>query len=318
MPRPSKIAVTFALAAGGIAAYWALTDDGMRPLADIAAVSDNPARVMPTERGSAIPEATATPRAPLPVAQSPKLQSVAQRTDDSVSSQKQIVREVRRHLTRVGCLAGPPSDAWDEAATTAARAFGEHINATIPVNAADHVLLTLLEGYRGLACNLVCPQGERADGDGICRPAVVAVAQPPVRPVTPTATAAPEKPTIALPPRKPANIETPAKSTEAVTKTQAPPPQPVAAMPAKSAMTSTTKPAPNMPAKPTLALPAKPAATTPPRPPSDRVARAAPPKPPATQAESSSRKPREDDRVAESRYLLQPSPIARPALAPNY
>lgn len=316
MPRPSKIAVTLALAAGGIAAYWALTDDGMRPLSEIGAVTDSPARVMPPERGSVLPEAPSTPRAAMPVERPPSPSTTSQRASGDAPARQNLVRDVRRHLARVGCLAGPPSDTWDEAATAAARAFGEHINATIPVNTADHVLLTLLEGYRGLACNLVCPQGERADGDGICRPAVDAAAQPPVQPAN---KAAPELPVIsAAPASPPSNVEPPERKTEPADVTQASPPQPIIASAAKPAATLPAKPIVPPPAIQASSMPAKPATTTPLRTPTDRVARTVPHKPAATRAEASSRKPREADRVASSRYPLQPSPIARPALLTNY
>ena len=50
----------------------------------------------------------------------------------------------------------------------AMRTFTERVNATLPVEEPDYILLTLLQGQTGLACGKTCPAGQVTVGDGRC------------------------------------------------------------------------------------------------------------------------------------------------------
>jgi hypothetical protein len=72
-----------------------------------------------------------------------------------------LVRELQRHLIRVGCYSGEVSGRWSAQSRLAMQAFTDHVNAKLPVDRPDHILLRLIEGHQGRACGALEPKGSR-------------------------------------------------------------------------------------------------------------------------------------------------------------
>jgi hypothetical protein len=84
-----------------------------------------------------------------------------------------LVRELQRELRRIGCYDGPLNESWTLATRTAMKTFTNRINAILPVDKPDQVLLTLVQGYRDRVCDVPCPPGEGPANDGRCLPNVI-------------------------------------------------------------------------------------------------------------------------------------------------
>jgi hypothetical protein len=108
---------------------------------------------------------TATlPAPPVPVS------ATSQRPADGVS----LVRELQQELKRVECYDGAINGLWTAPTRAAMRTFVEGVNAKLPIDKPDLVLLALLQGQQGPTCGS-CPAGQAASGAGRCLPnAVVA------------------------------------------------------------------------------------------------------------------------------------------------
>jgi len=63
-----------------------------------------------------------------------------------------LVREIQRQLIRVGCYHGEVSGKWSAQSRLAMQAFTEQVNAKLPVDRPDQILLRLIEGHQGRAC----------------------------------------------------------------------------------------------------------------------------------------------------------------------
>jgi hypothetical protein len=81
-----------------------------------------------------------------------------------------LVRELQRGLKRVGCYEAEVSGVWTQQSRSAMRAFTGRINAALPVDEPDGVLLALVRGHKDKACGMPCPPGEGVAADGRCLP----------------------------------------------------------------------------------------------------------------------------------------------------
>jgi hypothetical protein len=89
----------------------------------------------------------------------------------------ELARDLQRELRRVGCYKGEITGAWTPAAQAAMAAFMDRVNATLPTDEPDYILLTLVQGHGGIACGVECPSGQVSAEGGRCVPrAVVAQA----------------------------------------------------------------------------------------------------------------------------------------------
>mgnify|MGYP001312262546 CR=1 FL=1 len=100
-----------------------------------AAVFTPVAMTPPPERAARVPAASAADR-PAPA-------------DDGRSA----IRAMQSHLKRAGCYGGPLDGRWTPATRRAMAAFTERVNARLPVDEADPVLLVLLETHETAACD---------------------------------------------------------------------------------------------------------------------------------------------------------------------
>lgn len=84
-----------------------------------------------------------------------------------------LASDIQKELKRVGCFDGEASGEWTPATRKAMRSFTERVNATLPVDEPDYILLTLIQGHATSACGKSCPTGQSLAGDGRCVPAAV-------------------------------------------------------------------------------------------------------------------------------------------------
>jgi hypothetical protein len=134
--------------AGGIAAYSYYSRGG----------TGEPVYTAP--RPSSVP-APYTPKASGPEAIAP---------DDLAG----LARALQRELKRVGCYNGEISGVWTTSSRLAMKTFVERVNAALPIDKPDPVLLSLVQGYRERACGVGCPPGQTAQAGGTCVPSAVA------------------------------------------------------------------------------------------------------------------------------------------------
>lgn len=101
--------------------------------------------------------------------------------------------ELQRELRRVGCYDGELHGVWTPATRRAMAAFTERINALLPTEEPDHILLALLRGHEARACGVACPAAQVLATDGRCMPAAILAGKkglPTARAVSPPARSA--------------------------------------------------------------------------------------------------------------------------------
>lgn len=86
----------------------------------------------------------------------------------------QLARELQKELRRVGCYDGEINGGWTTSTKRAMKTFTERVNASLPVEEPDLVLLSLVQGQADKTCGRPCPAGEAAAEGGRCVPAAVA------------------------------------------------------------------------------------------------------------------------------------------------
>lgn len=89
----------------------------------------------------------------------------------------ELARDLQRELKRVGCYGGEITGVWTRASKAAMGEFMDRVNATLPVDQPDYVLLALVQSHGAIACGAECPSGQVSAEGGRCVPrAVVAQA----------------------------------------------------------------------------------------------------------------------------------------------
>ena len=77
-----------------------------------------------------------------------------------------LVRDLQRELKRVGCFDGELSGWWNQGTRRAMNAFTERVNASLPVEEPDYILLALVQSHTGQACGSGCPDGQAMASSG--------------------------------------------------------------------------------------------------------------------------------------------------------
>lgn len=106
--------------------------------------------------------------------------TVAWRPQPAASmSRDELVRGLQRELKRVGCYWGEVDGSWGAGSKRAMGSFMDRVNASLPLEQPDFILLTLVQSHSGQACGKQCPAGQTLADSGRCMPnAVVAKASP--------------------------------------------------------------------------------------------------------------------------------------------
>jgi len=89
----------------------------------------------------------------------------------------QLTRDLQAELKRVGCYGGEITGAWSQSTKRAMRAFMDRVNATLPIEDPDYILLTLVQGHAAQACGAGCPSGQTPSESGRCLPNAVVAAR---------------------------------------------------------------------------------------------------------------------------------------------
>ena len=101
------------------------------------------------------------------------------RTTRMFTDSASLTRTLQGELKRVGCYDGYINGDWTAPTRNAMKAFADYVNARLPVDKPDIVLLSLIQGYEGKACRGFCPTGQGLK-DGHCIPnALIAHAKKP-------------------------------------------------------------------------------------------------------------------------------------------
>lgn len=221
------------------------------PLPTAPKVLAVPAQAQPTDM-----EPKAARLAPIapPTVRAPDTSTSAQRAPRGRSDGDQrlsLGRDIQTELKRVGCFDGEASGEWTPATRRSMKTFTERVNATLPVDEPDYILLTLLQGQKTRVCGGNCPTGQALNADGRCLPSAV-MAQTQKRPVPTKATAPTSgwEPTVTAP-------MTAANARTAVTPQGEPAFPRIAAAPSQTVVTGSIEPpvmaAPQAVARPTVA-----------------------------------------------------------------
>lgn len=96
-------------------------------------------------------------------------------SDDA--SRANLAREIQAELRRVGCYDGNIDGDWGPAAKRAMKSFTDRVNAVLPMEQPDYILLTLVKGHLNKACGAGCAPGEIVAEGGRCIAKAV-IAQP--------------------------------------------------------------------------------------------------------------------------------------------
>lgn len=170
----ASVARTEPGAAGRPAGYGARTFSPQTPLLSQESPPPNipglrgVAAALPAEPAATVANPVTTPAPPVSGDHArPALRPVAE------SPRPDLVRNMQRELKRVGCYHGEVSGEWGAASKRALEQFMERVNASLPHEEPDYILLTLVQGHTGVACGKLCPAGQTAAEGGRCMPNAV-------------------------------------------------------------------------------------------------------------------------------------------------
>ena len=88
----------------------------------------------------------------------------------------ELTRALQTELKRVGCYFGEVDGDWGPGSKRAMSGFTEQVNASLPVENPDHILLKIVQRYEGRACGATCRGSETKTEDGRCVPTAVIAA----------------------------------------------------------------------------------------------------------------------------------------------
>jgi hypothetical protein len=141
------------------------------PLVETAETSANKAiRLAQVPTRPVEPPARPSFVAPLSAEGARRLASSKPGDDDA---RRELTRDLQKELKRVGCFEGDITGMWSPASKKAMSAFMDRVNATLPVEDPDYILLTLVQGHAAQACGKGCPTGQGLSNDGRCLPRAI-------------------------------------------------------------------------------------------------------------------------------------------------
>jgi hypothetical protein len=92
-------------------------------------------------------------------------------------SRYKLVLDIQQQLKRLGCYYGRADGSWGMGSKYAMLEFMDRVNATLPVDKPDYLLLSLLQAQSGRVCG-ACPADQTMSAGGRCVPqSIVANAQ---------------------------------------------------------------------------------------------------------------------------------------------
>jgi peptidoglycan hydrolase-like protein with peptidoglycan-binding domain len=143
-------------------------DRGAGPAAPAEIPMPPPRAAAPSPR--AVDPAPETVVVTLPSANAP---AASQRTHLGTGNHLSLAQQLQSELQRVGCYAGNIDGVWTPSSQKAMKAFTERVNARLPVDEPDYVLLALVRGRQGKVCMTACPPDQTLAADNRCVPDAV-------------------------------------------------------------------------------------------------------------------------------------------------
>jgi hypothetical protein len=89
-----------------------------------------------------------------------------------------LARALQRELQRVGCYDGEVNGTWTTSTRMAMKSFTDRVNASLPIDQPDYILLSLVQRHAGRACGTDCPTGQLLSDEGRCVPSAVLTKAP--------------------------------------------------------------------------------------------------------------------------------------------
>jgi Putative peptidoglycan binding domain len=90
-------------------------------------------------------------------------------TPSDPNARYKLITEIQQQLKRLGCYYGRIDGSWGANSKDAMKTFMDRVNATLPMDDPDYLLLTLLQTHNGRTCG-DCPPGLEFSADGRCLP----------------------------------------------------------------------------------------------------------------------------------------------------
>ena len=84
-----------------------------------------------------------------------------------------LVRELQHELKRVGCYSHEINGDWTPITRRAMKDFTDRVNAILPLEAPDVVMLALLHTHAEIVCGSACPAGQSLAKDNRCLPSAL-------------------------------------------------------------------------------------------------------------------------------------------------
>jgi hypothetical protein len=126
------------------------------------------------------PEASAREAATtIVLSRMPRREAIVPPTRSFEGDPFRLVQELQRELRRLGCYPQEINGEWTPASRRAMKDFTERVNAVLPLDAPDPVLLALLRSERKPVCGDTCPEGQALTKDNRCLPSALLGLSPP-------------------------------------------------------------------------------------------------------------------------------------------
>ncbi|MFM9850405.1 MAG: hypothetical protein ACKVP3_25035 [Hyphomicrobiaceae bacterium] len=146
--------------------------DGLRDLPSSEAPAKPTITRAPAPKAATKDEVTAV----RPIASDASAKRISSTKPGDAEAREQLVRDIQYELKRAGCYDGEMHGAWNSNTRHAMQTFTQRMNASLPVDQPDYVLLTLLQAQNPQSCKSGCPVGQVANG-GRCVPRAVVAQQ---------------------------------------------------------------------------------------------------------------------------------------------
>ena len=155
---------------------------------EVARVEPRASAPAPKPQPAAKSPAPAPVAEPAPVKAAPFVATLPQRASEPTTSKVVIgqiqpsaaavdrgalARELQKELKRVGCYGGEINGAWTPSTRQAMKSFTDRVNATLPIEQPDYILLAMVQNQAQKVCGGACPPGQAFADDGRCMPAAI-------------------------------------------------------------------------------------------------------------------------------------------------
>lgn len=140
-------------------------------------IESTPARPAAPDRATVTATRGDEPAAPKRMTTPVSSKSLTSLRPGDADARAQLVRDIQYELKRVGCYGGEVHGGWNSGTKHAMKLFTDRVNATLPLEEPDYVLLTLVQNEKPGTCGSGCPDGQLASENGRCLPRAIMAQQ---------------------------------------------------------------------------------------------------------------------------------------------